>query len=82
VVSDNAGVGDVIKRKDMPALGAACPFRYGHCPHPSNREAEGFTNCPVARHGRQTEDESQLVQAIFDSALARKHWTYGHLPNL
>jgi len=28
-------------------LGAASPSMFGHCPHPSNRWAEGFTNCPV-----------------------------------
>jgi len=28
-------------------LGAACPSQFGHCPHPSNRWAEGFTDRPV-----------------------------------
>ena len=28
------------------------------------------------------EGEAQPVRAIFEAALGRKHWTYGHLPNL
>jgi hypothetical protein len=67
----------------MPALGgAACPFMFGHCPHPSNRGAEGFTHRPDAGHGRQTGGEAHLLQVIFHSTFARKHWTYVPLPNL
>jgi hypothetical protein len=28
-------------------LGAASPCLISHCPHPGNRETEGFTDCPV-----------------------------------
>jgi hypothetical protein len=30
-------------------LGAASPFTFGHCPHPSNQGAKGFTDRPIAR---------------------------------
>lgn len=32
------------KLTGMPALGAASPFLSDHCPHPSNRGGEGFTD--------------------------------------
>ena len=42
-------------------LGAACPSMYGHCPHPSNRWAEGFTSRPDARHDIENADEMQAL---------------------
>ena len=68
------GLPDDIRRAELPRsgpksgracqlLGAACPYQFGHCPHPSNRWAEGFTDRPVAAHSNQNADRAQAMAA-------------------
>src|ERR1041385_1645406 len=44
----------------MPALGAACPSQFSHCPHPSNRWAEGFTDRPGGAHSGRKSGAAQV----------------------